>query len=276
MESYILNPVRRVGFMTVFIAGLVYAGSLPAAANGVQSLASLRLQVESFILQYPYASPYPPRFELGNLIPGCGLKACPKALAVEFARADRTMGNTSTPLVRCPVKSSWKIHLPARIAVFDDIVVTAHALVKGQIIDETTAVFRKRDIARLKNGYFTRQSALMDLQARRNLPQGTVLTSGNLNPRLPVKSGQRVTLVLNYKGLQVKSTGQAPQSASRGQLVRVRNSQSLKIVEGVVTGDALVQVGIVKTKLETAVNFFAQLPITCTGNIEETGDDRSD
>ena len=229
--------------MAIFIVGLIYASSSPAAASGIQSLASLRMQVESFILQYPYASPYPPRFELGSLDSRLRLKACPKALAVEFARADRTMGNTSL-LVRCPIKSSWKIHLPARIAVFDDIAVTASALVKGQIIDETTAIFRKRDIARLKNGYFTRQSVLMDLQARRNLPQGTVLTSSNLSPRLLVKSGQRVTLVLNYKGLQVKSTGQALQSASRGQLVRVRNSQSQKIVEGVVTGDATVQVGI--------------------------------
>ncbi len=59
-----------------------------------------------------------------------------------------------------------------------------------------------------------------------------------------VRSGQQVTLVLDYKGLQIKSTGTALRSASLGEIVKVRNNQSLRVVEGIVSGDALVRVSI--------------------------------
>ena len=74
--------------------------------------------------------------------------------------------------------------------------------------------------------------------------RGTVLTPANLRPLLLVRSGQQVTLLLDFNGLQVRSSGKALQSARLGQLVKVRNSQSRKIVEGVVAGEGLVRIGI--------------------------------
>ncbi len=138
----------------------------------------------------------------------------------------------------------WKIHLPLRVDLFDDVAVASQPLLKGQLIDASSFRFEKRNVVRLKNGYFAKRSALQRLEAKRNLVRGAVLTPKNLAPRLLVRAGQQVTLVLSFRGLQVKSTGKALQSASLGELVRVRNSQSLKIVEGVVTGEGLVQVNI--------------------------------
>ena len=235
--------VRNAGFGAIFVIGLVYAGLVPALAGDTQSLASIRLQAEAFILQHRYESPYPPGFQLGRLDSRLRLKACPEPLSIGFARPNQDMGNTAL-LVRCPQTAAWKIHLPVRIDVFDDVAVTAKSLVKGQKIDETSVRFEKRNIARLKNGYYVDTAALAELQARRSLAGGTVLTPTNLSPRLLVRSGQQVTLVLNYRGLQIKTTGKALQSASLGQTIRVRNSQSLKVVEGVVSGEALVKVSI--------------------------------
>jgi flagella basal body P-ring formation protein FlgA len=223
------------------IAALLFAGSQPAAASDFQSLESLKLQVEDYIAGYPYQSPYPPGFELGKLDSRLRLKACGQRLSVEFARRDKILGKTAM-LVRCPVKPGWKIHLPVRIDLFDDVVVAATPLLKGQKIDARAITFAKRNIARLKNGYYARNHAFNELQAKRNLTRGTVLTPANLEPRMLVRSGQRVTLVLEYNGLSIKSTGKALRSARLGQLVRVRNSQSQKIVEGIVSGDSLVRV----------------------------------
>ncbi len=237
-----VQSIKRLIFDTAVAVCMIYAGSAPAT-DEIQSLVSVRLQAESFIASYPYQSPYPPRFQLGNLDSRLRLKACGSALTVNFARRDMVYGNTALT-VKCPLKPAWKIHLPARIDLFDDVVVAARPLLKGQNIDDLTINYQKQDITRLKNGYYSKQSALRMLQAKRNLPRGTVLTPANLSPRLLVRSGQRVTLVLNYNGLQVKSSGKALQSASLGQLVRVRNSQSQKIVEGVVSGEGLVQMNI--------------------------------
>lgn len=215
----------------------------PAKANEIQSLASIRLQSESFITSYPYESPYPVAFELGNLDSRLRLKACHDGLSIDFSRHDQVHGNTAL-LVRCPSNAKWKIHLPVRIDVFDDVAVAAKPLLKGQKIDASAFTFQKHNIARLKNGYYSKISALDQLQAKRNLKRGTVLTPARLAPLLMVRSGQRVTLFLNYNGLQIKSSGKALQSATLGQRIKVRNSQSMKIVEGVVSGEGLVRVSI--------------------------------
>jgi flagella basal body P-ring formation protein FlgA len=240
----ILNLQTSSGLkLTAAVSLLLLAGALPLQAAEFQSLASIRMQTESFIMAYPYESPYPPRVEVGNLDSRLRLKACREELSIDFARSNMTHGNTAI-LVRCPVKSGWKVHLPVTIEVFDDVLVAATPLLKGQNIDQSTVVLRKQNIARLKNGYYTRDSKLGQLQARRKLVSGTVLTPSNLSPRLLVRSGQQVTLVLNYNGLQIKSTGKALKSAILGEIVRVRNSKSRKIVEGVVAGEGLVRVNI--------------------------------
>ncbi len=237
-----INFVEKLGYLVVFATALLLK-PLGAQAIEYQSLASIKLQVEDFVMQYAYESPYPPRFKAGTLDSRLKLRACQTSLVIEFARPDYVQGNTALT-VSCPVESAWKIHLPVRIELFDDVAIVSKPLLRGQLIDESAVRFQKTNVSRLNNGYFLKRSALRQLQARRDLIQGTVLTSKNLAPRLLVQSGQRVTLVLNYNGLQIKSSGLALQSASLGQVVKVRNSQSQKIVEGIVSGEALVRVSL--------------------------------
>ena len=236
-----LDKVKTRVAACAFAPALLSVFSVQAAE--VQSLTSIQLQAESFIANYPYESPYPPSFKLGHLDSRLRLRACHEELSVEFSRRDQVYGNTALT-IRCPLEAGWKIHLPAKIDVFDDVVVTAKPLIKGQKIDDSAISFQKHNIARLKNGYYSKHSALHQLEARRNLTRGAVLTPSNLSPLLLVRSGQQVTLVLDYHGLHIKSTGKALRSATLGQLVKVRNTQSQKIVEGVVAGEGLVRIGI--------------------------------
>jgi len=213
------------------------------AAKDFQSLPSIRMQAEEFIQQYGYESPYPPRFEVSQIDNRLRLKACPHPLLFEFSNRQKTQGNTALT-VRCELNSGWKLILPVRVDLFDDVLVATKPLHKGQIIDKRQVRYQKQNISRLNNGYFSRNDDLSGLELRRNLKRGTILTPGSLRPRLMVKSGQQVTLVLDYKGLQIKSSGQALQSARRGEVVKVRNNQSKRIVEGIVSGEAQVRVNI--------------------------------
>ncbi len=240
MNMYFFN--RLAVCMSVAVT-ILFTASLPLAAGEVQSLASIKLQAEAFLLDYDYQSPYPPRIRLGKLDSRLRLKPCHEELQIDFTRPDIDHGKTTLTL-RCPVKPFWKLHLPVEVEVFADVAVAAKPLPRGQIIDDSAFRFEKRDIALLNKGYFATRDALYQLQAKRNLRRGDVLTPANLSPKLLVRSGQQVTLVLSYKGLQVKSSGTALHSARLGEVVRVRNSQTQKVVEGVVSGEALVKVSI--------------------------------
>ncbi len=232
-------PLSRI--IALSVLSFAFSGSLMAVE--FQSLQSIRMQAEDYIQQYPYESPYSPRFEVSNIDKRLRLKACLEPLLVEFSRRDKPHGNTALN-VSCSQAGGWKLLLPVRIELFDDVLVLTQAVHKGQIIDNSLVKHQKKNISRLNNGYYSQQIELEGLEARRNIRRGTILTPASLSPRLMVKSGQQVTLILDYKGLQIKSSGQALQSARRGDVVKVRNNQSRKIVEGVVSGEAQVRIHI--------------------------------
>lgn len=215
----------------------------PVIAAEFQSLSSIRMQAEEFIAQYPYQSPYSPGFEVGHIDNRLRLKACPDALLIEFSNRNKLYGNTALN-ISCTGATAWKLLMPVRIDLYDDVLIAATPLHKGQIIDENKISFKKKNISRLNNGYYARDDEFASLEVRRNLKRGTVLTPNNLQPRLMVKSGQQVTLILELKGLEIKSTGQALGSARQGEVVRVRNNQSRRVVEGIASGQALVRVNI--------------------------------
>ena len=206
-----------------------------------QSLTSVALQAESFLEGYPYESPYPARYELSMLDKRLNLKPCDKSLKVKFTHAQKVTGNTSLT-IRCEAPVNWQLHLPVRIDIYDDIALNKTPLLKGQTIDANNIHYRKKKITNLHQGYFAKLDSIERLQAKRNLASNSILSSANVAPKLLVISGQRVTILLKINGLEIKSAGLALQSASLGQLVKIKNTQSNKIIEGTVSSEGQVTI----------------------------------
>jgi len=217
-------------------------------ANGVnagkfQSLESIRFQAEEYIMQFDYETPYPAKFKANYLDNRLKLANCNVPLQIEFSNRQKTYGNTSLN-INCRNSPKWRIHLPITVDVFDDVLVAQRPFSRGHKIDEKMLTYEKRNISLLNEGYFTQTKDLNHTEARRNLRRGSVLTQNNTLQSKMVKSGQNVTLILDYKGINIRTSGKALRSARMGQLVKVRNSKSQKIVEGIVAGEGLVKVNL--------------------------------
>ncbi|MFT5658598.1 MAG: flagella basal body P-ring formation protein FlgA [Gammaproteobacteria bacterium] len=237
--------VRRLFNTIVFnllCTGLIIVTG-EAKADKYQSLESILFQAEEFVMQYGYNTPYLPAFSANKLDTRLRLKACPERLDIEFSNRQKTSGSASLN-IGCEQPPGWSIHLPVKIDVFDDVLVTSQPLSRGQNIDDNGLQYAKKNISLLNQGYFTQANDLKHMESRQNLKRGSVLTPTNTRPSIMVKSGQNVTLTLNYKGISIKSSGQALNSARIGQIVKVRNLQSRKIVEGIVSGEGQVKVHI--------------------------------
>lgn len=230
-------------FLPLVLFCLSSMGHGQLSASDRHSLASIELQAESFLAAYPYNSPYPAQFELASLDQRLNLKPCAEALDINFTRADKVMGNSSLN-IHCKSPVKWQIHLPVKVAIYDDVIVNKTPLVKGQRLSKSNISYVKKDISRLSRGFFRRTSTLKDLQAKRHLAANTILNSSNLVTRQLIKTGQKVTIQLNFKGLQIKSSGIALQSASHGQIIKVRNTSSNKIVEGIVSAEGQISVNL--------------------------------
>jgi flagella basal body P-ring formation protein FlgA len=212
-------------------------------AEKYQSLESIRFQAEEYIMQFDYRTPYLPVFKANYLDSRLKLANCNEPLHIEFSNLQKTYGRTSLN-IGCQHSPQWRIHLPIKVDVFDDVLVAQQPFSRGQKIGNRMVEYGKRNISLLNQGYYTQSNDLKYMESRQNLKRGGVLTPNNTRPSETVKSGQNVTLVLNYKGINIRTSGKALQSARMGQLVKVRNSQSQKIVEGIVSGEGLVEVNL--------------------------------
>ena len=232
----------KISYLSLVCFGLIIVTD-PVKAGKYQSLESIRFQAEEYVMQFAYKTPYLPEFRASNLDTRLKLRACSEPLHIEFSNRQKTYGSTSLN-IGCKQKPEWRIHLPVKIDVYDDVLVTQQPFSRGQKIGSSMFKYEKRNISLLHQGYFTQTHDLKNMESRRNLKRGSVLTQNNIRPSEMVKSGQNVTLILNYKGISIKTSGKALQSARMGQLVKVRNSQSRKIVEGIVSGEGQVKVNI--------------------------------
>ena len=222
---------------------LGFAAAWQSAHAERQSLAAISLQAESFLSGYDWPSPYPPEIKVHSLDARLNLAVCAHSLDIAFANPQKTTGNT-TLTVKCPAPVSWRIHLPVRIDLYDDVLVTRAPILRGQPLQTDQVKRRKTNTSLLQQGYFKDPAELQNMQAKQSLKTGTVLTTANLAARKLVTSGQRITMILDIQGLQVKTTGVALQSAALGELIKVRNPQSNRVVEGVVSGAGQVKVSL--------------------------------
>jgi flagella basal body P-ring formation protein FlgA len=81
-----------------------------------------------------------------------------------------------------------------------------------------------------------------DLEVLRPVQAGEVLTPRVIRPRIAVKRGELVTLLLEGDGFRITTQGQASEDARRGDAVRVLNISSKREVLGWVEGGGVVRV----------------------------------
>ena len=94
----------------------------------------------------------------------------------------------------------------------------------------------------LTSPYVSRTADLAGRLTRRPIPEGTALTADALDAPLLIHRGQNVMLTARAGGLEVRAPGIALADAGAEQRVRVRNLNSLKIVEGVADTAGVVRV----------------------------------
>jgi len=168
------------------------------------------------------------------------LPACTGALD-----AFRTTGQTGMPSsvgVRCTGITPWSIHVPIKVEVIVDVVVLTAPGLRGSPVRPEQLSLEPRDVASMIRGYYTEIADAEGMVLRRQAPPGTVLDPTLLEPELVVRRGQQVKLEAGSGPVAVSIQGEALADAARGQRVRVRNTASQVVVEGLVTDSGQVVV----------------------------------
>ncbi len=218
----------------LFLALLTFSAGAQAA---VQSIASIRHDVQRFVLSQTAGLPGEVSVEVGHIDENLNLPACP-SMEVFLSEGNRLWGNTTVG-VKC--EGMWSIYVPVKIRVITPVVVSTKPLAQGTVVAPSDVMKRKMDIAQSPPGVLTEESDAIGKTMGASIPSGYPLLATQLRSPIIIRQGQSVRLVSKGSGFQVTSEGIALGQAAEGQPVQVR-TPSGHIVSGTARPGPIVEV----------------------------------
>ena len=213
-----------------------------ASAAALQSHDAMRAAAADFLARQTSDSVISPHIDVARPDPRLRLAACELPLSTFLPPGARVAGNLVVG-VRCEGASPWTIYLSSSVRIFEEVVVVTRPVPRGAELQAQDLRLETRDTTSLRGGYLASPEQAAGMLARRPLSPGAVLTHNALEAPRMIQRGQQVVLLARAGGLEVRSAGQALSDGTEGELIKVRNSRSSRVVEALVTapGTALVQ-----------------------------------
>ena len=239
------SPVRAPSWKTarrvLLGAALALTPSASALADEIQSLDAVRIAAESFVAAQTPEAQGKRTLETAKLDSRLRLTPCGEDLRTFFAPGSHT-GSRRTVGIGCPGPKPWTVYVSVRIIYRGEVLVAARALPRGTVLGTTDLVMEERNLDESPSGYLTDPQEALGKRTTRPLLLGLPITSPVLEQVQVVARGQRVSLVVESPYLSVRTAGTALEDGAPGDRIRVQNSESKKIVEGVVGDDGVVRV----------------------------------
>lgn len=238
-----VNPLTLPRLLVLLLLSLqVQANSQGALPGGaIQSLAAVRHAAEAALRRELDPSTSGVTFQAAELDPRLRVAACSSPLVVN---GKLPRGTQARVLVRvaCHSQVRWTLNVPVEVHRKMDVLVMRRAVGRGELIRAEDVIVQSRLLPGLTSPYISRTADLASRHTRRPIPEGTAVTADALNAALLIHRGQNVILAARSGGFEVRAPGIAMADAAAEQRVRVRNLNSLKIVEGVADTEGVVRV----------------------------------
>ena len=228
------------------LAGGLAAALLAPSGAGAQPLQSPDAIVETarqFLQQRtaPRSDAGRTEIRMGALDRRLRLARCDQPLEGFMPPGGRLQGNTSVG-VRCNGSRPWKLYVPARIRLIREVAVARGYLNRGTRIERKQILIDERDVTDASRGYVTDPAQLVGMRHKRSVKDGELIAPGVVARPMLIRKGEPVTIVSKSGAFEVRMKGEALADGIRGELIRVRNTKSRRIVEGEVAARGLVKV----------------------------------
>ena len=228
------------------IAGLLaslIALSLPAATMAAewQSIESIARTAETFVKQHYGNHDDRVRPVAGYLDARLRLARCDASLEAFIRRGTKVSSRTVVG-VRCVGSSPWKVYVPVDVVVTETVLIAKKTLPQGKSLTPADVIREKRDVSMFRNGYLSSVEELVDQRLKRQVEAGRVITPSMLVADKLIRRGQAVTLVVKNDHINIRMAGLALADGVLNQRIRVENTNSGRVVEGIVRSREYVEV----------------------------------
>jgi flagellar basal body P-ring formation protein FlgA len=232
--------VKTIGSHLLLVLSLSFATGALAATQSIEAVQSA---AEEFVRARLPASKAKQYVTATKLDPRLRLEACEQPLQT-FEQSATALGERVTVGVRCAAANTWTLFVPVSVEVEIPVLVLRRALARRARVAIIDVEPETRRVPGNAATFLLDTASLQGHRLKRSLPAGTALTVDMLVPDVVVRRGQQVTLIAATGPVEIRAQGHALTEGGVDDRVRVQNTSSLKVVEGVVESDSVVRVGI--------------------------------
>lgn len=153
---------------------------------------------------------------------------------------NRVVGRSSVRL-SCSAPA-WSLNVGVTVKGYRRLVVTQVPLERGELLQASSLALEEREINDNSGGQFDSVSSLEGYTAKRSIPRGKVLTRMMLEAPKLVRKGQVVVIEAGTDAFSVRTDGTALTDGGLGDIIKVKNNQSGRVVEGAVAGEGRIRI----------------------------------
>lgn len=218
---------------------ILFAGM--ASASDFQPLQSISATAEKFVAGHADSTDQRIRPSAGHLDPRLKLPRCDQKLQAYLANGG-TIGQRTTVGVRCAGSRPWKVYVPVTVAIHETVLVALQSLPRGHVMGRDDVKEAARDISTLHYGYVRNIDGLTGQRLKRPIMAGAIITPAVLEAKTVIRRGQGVTLIVSNPAISIRVAGKALADGAMNQRIRVENSGSGQVVEGIVRSPQIVEI----------------------------------
>lgn len=172
------------------------------------------------------------------------LEYCATPLTFENRSPNRNKGRLTVRISCDSAEKPWSVNISLQIRAFDRVIVSSRPIPKGSKITAGMVQQKEREITLLHSGYFKRPEHVIGTIARFSVNGNQVIKPGSLLPPTLVTKGEKVVIRANTRGINIRANGIALGDGALGEVVRVKNSQTERIIEGRVSAAGQITVSM--------------------------------
>ena len=179
--------------------------------------------------------------EAQSLDPRLQLRACEVPLDAEMPLGVALKARINVR-VRCTAPAAWSLTIPVSVSTETEVWVANMAIRADERIRPQHLRREIRRFAGTDDCCVRDEQEILGKVLRRPVPAGSILHRSDIEIADVVKRGEIVTIVAGQGPLEVRANGVALADAKPGEPVRIRHSQSLRVVQARADTEGVVRV----------------------------------
>lgn len=140
----------------------------------------------------------------------------------------------------CPDTPGWAVKVTVDTTLFVPAVFAQTVIERGDTISAGQLKVEELDISKARRGFFHDIDEVTGKGAKRRLRANQLISPNLLAKPLLVRRGQQVKMIANHDGIAATTLGEALEHGEQGEVIRVKNLRSEKIVEAQVIESGVV------------------------------------